>query len=121
MKFLVVKYCHAGFCCLICEKVMNLPLTTPCAHNFCKPCLETAFAGQTFAKERVCQNGRKLRSQKNVLKCPACPTDISEFLQNPQVYVKLHEQKFPTLILPKKSRVPLNDICMIFWKRDSGI
>ncbi|KAI3455158.1 hypothetical protein Pfo_011821 [Paulownia fortunei] len=74
-----------GFCCLICEKVMNLPLTTPCAHNFCKPCLENAFAGQTFSKERVCQNGRKLRSQKNVLKCPACPTDISEFLQNPQV------------------------------------
>ncbi|KAK9076232.1 hypothetical protein SSX86_004565 [Deinandra increscens subsp. villosa] len=24
------------FCCLICHKVMNLPLTTPCAHNFCK-------------------------------------------------------------------------------------
>ncbi|KAL0415529.1 UNVERIFIED_CONTAM: E3 ubiquitin-protein ligase ORTHRUS 2 [Sesamum latifolium] len=80
-----------GFSCLICEKVMNLPLTTPCAHNFCKPCLENAFAGQTFSKERVCQNGRKLRSQKNVMKCPACPTDISEFLQNPQVNRELME------------------------------
>ncbi|KAL0318984.1 UNVERIFIED_CONTAM: E3 ubiquitin-protein ligase ORTHRUS 2 [Sesamum angustifolium] len=80
-----------GFSCLICEKVMNLPLTTPCAHNFCKPCLENAFAGKTFSKERVCQNGRKLRSQKNVMKCPACPTDISEFLQNPQVNRELME------------------------------
>ncbi|PIN05843.1 Histone-lysine N-methyltransferase [Handroanthus impetiginosus] len=80
-----------GFRCLICEKVMNLPLTTPCAHNFCKHCLENAFAGQTSKKDRVCQNGRKLRSQKNVLKCPACPTDISEFLQNPQVNREIME------------------------------
>ncbi|CAA0816494.1 E3 ubiquitin-protein ligase ORTHRUS 2 [Striga hermonthica] len=74
-----------GFCCLVCKNVMNQPLTTPCAHNFCKPCLEKQFAGQTFSKERVCHNGRKLRSQRNILNCPACPTDISEFLQNPQV------------------------------------
>ncbi|KAL6576479.1 hypothetical protein OROHE_000260 [Orobanche hederae] len=80
-----------GFCCLICNKVMNLPLTTPCAHNFCKPCLENKFAGQTFSKERVCHNGRKLRSQKNILNCPACPTDISEFLQNPQVNREIME------------------------------
>ncbi|CAA3025756.1 E3 ubiquitin- ligase ORTHRUS 2-like [Olea europaea subsp. europaea] len=80
-----------GFCCLICEKVLNLPLTTPCAHNFCKPCLEDAFAGKTFTKERMCQNGRKLRSRKNVMKCPACPTDISDYLQNPQVNRELME------------------------------
>ncbi|KAL6559708.1 E3 ubiquitin-protein ligase ORTHRUS 2 [Orobanche gracilis] len=80
-----------GFCCLICNKVMNLPLTTPCAHNFCKPCLENKFVGQTFSKERICHNGRKLRSQKNILNCPACPTDISEFLQNPQVNREIME------------------------------
>ncbi|KAH6821234.1 Zinc finger RING family protein [Perilla frutescens var. hirtella] len=80
-----------GFCCLICKKVMNLPLTTPCAHNFCKPCLENAFAGQSFSKERVCNNGRRLRSQKNVLKCPSCPTDISEFLKSPQVNREIME------------------------------
>ncbi|KAL3631749.1 E3 ubiquitin-protein ligase ORTHRUS 2 [Castilleja foliolosa] len=74
-----------GFSCLICDKVMNLPLTTPCAHNFCKPCLESKFVGQAFSKERVCHNGRKLRSQKNVLKCPVCSFDISDFLQNPRV------------------------------------
>ncbi|KAL8456899.1 hypothetical protein ACS0TY_034943 [Phlomoides rotata] len=80
-----------GFCCLICEKVMSLPLTTPCAHNFCKPCLETAFAGKTSAKERICHNGRKLRSQKIELKCPACPTDISDFLKDPQVNREIME------------------------------
>nr|XP_043606568.1 E3 ubiquitin-protein ligase ORTHRUS 2-like [Erigeron canadensis] len=73
------------FCCLICHKVMNLPLTTPCAHNFCKSCLENAFAGQTFIKERNCEGRRTLRAQKNIMKCPTCSNDISEYLQNPQV------------------------------------
>uniref|UniRef100_A0A5B7AQV8 RING-type E3 ubiquitin transferase n=1 Tax=Davidia involucrata TaxID=16924 RepID=A0A5B7AQV8_DAVIN len=73
------------FSCLLCRKVMTLPLTTPCAHNFCKPCLEGAFVGQTFMRERTCTGGRTLRSQKNVMKCPSCQIDISEFLQNPQV------------------------------------
>ncbi|KAD3641894.1 hypothetical protein E3N88_31118 [Mikania micrantha] len=73
------------FCCLICHKVMNLPLTTPCAHNFCKSCLQDAFAGQTFIKERNCEGRRTLRAQKNIMKCPSCTNDISEYLQNPQV------------------------------------
>nr|ADR79438.1 VARIANT IN METHYLATION-like protein [Liriodendron tulipifera] len=74
-----------GFSCLLCHKVMTLPLTTPCAHNFCKPCLEGAFAGRAFVRERTRVGGRSLRAQKNVMKCPSCPTDISDFLQNPQV------------------------------------
>ncbi|KAG9148879.1 hypothetical protein Leryth_024640 [Lithospermum erythrorhizon] len=74
-----------GFTCLLCHEVLTLPLTTPCAHNFCKCCLEKAFAGQSSTKERTCHNGRKLRAQKIVLKCPTCDYDISEFLQNPQV------------------------------------
>ncbi|KAK9076231.1 hypothetical protein SSX86_004564 [Deinandra increscens subsp. villosa] len=73
------------FCCLICHKVMNLPLTTPCAHNFCKSCLQDTFAGQTFIKERNCEGRRTLRAQKNIMKCPSCTNDISEYLQNPQV------------------------------------
>ncbi|OVA17365.1 zinc finger protein [Macleaya cordata] len=73
------------FSCLLCRKVMTLPLTTPCAHNFCKPCLEGAFAGQAFVRERTCEGRRTLRAQKTVMNCPSCPTDISEFLQNPQV------------------------------------
>ncbi|KAJ7957167.1 E3 ubiquitin-protein ligase ORTHRUS 2-like [Quillaja saponaria] len=72
------------FSCLICRKVMVLPVTIPCAHNFCKLCLEGAFAGQSFVRDRS-RGGRSLRSQKNVMKCPFCPTDISDFLQNLQV------------------------------------
>ena len=63
---------------------MELPLTTPCAHNFCKACLEGAFAGQSHVKERK-SGGRTLRAQNNVMKCPSCKQDIAEFLQNPQV------------------------------------
>ncbi|KAJ7962104.1 E3 ubiquitin-protein ligase ORTHRUS 2-like [Quillaja saponaria] len=72
------------FSCLTCRKVMVQPVTTPCAHNFCKLCLEGAYAGQTFVRDRS-RGGRSLRSQKNVMKCPSCPFDISDFLQNLQV------------------------------------
>ncbi|CAN4124126.1 unnamed protein product [Withania somnifera] len=75
----------AEFCCLLCREVMNHPLTTPCAHNFCKTCLEGAFAGQSFTRQRTCEGRRTLRAQKNIMKCPSCPTDISDFLQNPQI------------------------------------
>ncbi|KAF6141129.1 hypothetical protein GIB67_006574 [Kingdonia uniflora] len=65
---------------------MTLYLTIPCAHNFCKPCLEDAFIRQTFVRERTFHGSRRpLRTQKNVMKCPSCPTDISDFLQKPQV------------------------------------
>ncbi|KAL1823266.1 hypothetical protein ACET3Z_010044 [Daucus carota] len=72
------------FSCLLCKNVMTLPVTTPCAHNFCKSCLEGKFAGQSFTRERS-RGGRTLRSQKNTMTCPACPTDISDFLQNAQI------------------------------------
>ncbi|RDX75256.1 E3 ubiquitin-protein ligase ORTHRUS 2, partial [Mucuna pruriens] len=73
------------FGCQICRKVLAFPLTTPCAHNFCKACLEGAFSGQSFIRNRACQGGRTLRTQKNVMKCPSCSNDIADFLQNPQV------------------------------------
>lgn len=72
------------FSCILCREVMNHPLTTPCAHNFCKACLEGAFEGQSFTRQRTCEGRRTLRAQKNIMKCPSCPTDISDFLQNPQ-------------------------------------
>ncbi|OIW16451.1 hypothetical protein TanjilG_19167 [Lupinus angustifolius] len=73
------------FACQICRKVMCNPLTTPCAHNFCKACLEGAFSGQSFIRKRAVQSGRSLRAQKNIMKCPSCQNDIAEYLQNPQV------------------------------------
>ncbi|KAL6177710.1 hypothetical protein ACLB2K_049234 [Fragaria x ananassa] len=72
------------FSCLLCREVMTLPMTTPCAHNFCKLCLEGAFTGKSLVRERN-RGGRTLRTQKNIMSCPSCPTDISDFLQNPQV------------------------------------
>ncbi|KAB1200817.1 E3 ubiquitin-protein ligase ORTHRUS 2 [Morella rubra] len=48
-------------------------------------CLEGAFSGKsTFVRERS-TGGRVLRSQRNVMSCPSCSTDVSDFLQNPQV------------------------------------
>lgn len=75
-----------GFSCGICKKVMQYPITTPCAHNFCKACLQGAFAGKSLMRERS-QGGRSLRAQKNVKTCPfpLCTTDIADFLENPQV------------------------------------
>ncbi|KAJ3683255.1 hypothetical protein LUZ60_013482 [Juncus effusus] len=79
------------FSCSICKKVMTQPLTTPCAHNFCKECLLGSYADKSFVRERTREGGRTLRAQKIVKKCPSCPTDISEFLQNPQVNRELND------------------------------
>ncbi|WJX72090.1 RING-type E3 ubiquitin transferase [Trifolium repens] len=73
------------FGCNICHNVLVFPLTTPCAHNFCKTCLEDTFSGQSYIKKRVYENGRTLRSLKNIIRCPSCSNDIADFLQNPQV------------------------------------
>lgn len=80
----------AEFSCHICRKLMAFPLTTPCAHNFCKACLEGAFTGKSFMRQRTCEGRRMLRAQKNVMKCPSCSTDIADFLQNPQVSLADH-------------------------------
>ena len=74
---------YAEFGCSICRKVIQEPLTTPCGHNFCKTCLLGAFDSQSI-RERS-RGGRTLRAQKIVKKCPSCPTDICDFLENPQV------------------------------------
>lgn len=85
-KFELRNVLHfAEFSCLICRKVLSQPLTTPCAHNFCKACLEGKFAGKTYIRRTNCEGRRSLRARKNIMKCPSCPNDISDFLQNPQV------------------------------------
>ena len=76
--------CPAEFACSICQEVIKEPLTTPCAHNFCKTCLLGAYDSQSSMRERS-RGGRTLWAQKIVKKCPSCPTDICDFLVNPQV------------------------------------
>ncbi|XP_026440274.1 E3 ubiquitin-protein ligase ORTHRUS 2-like isoform X2 [Papaver somniferum] len=78
------------FKCQLCRQVMSDPLTTPCAHNYCKHCLEAFFVGQSSVRKRSYQ-GRTLRAQKTIMKCPLCTTDLSEFLENPQVNRELME------------------------------
>ncbi|MFS7908171.1 putative transcription factor C2H2 family [Helianthus anomalus] len=68
------------FTCLSCHRVMDAPVTTPCAHNFCISCLSY----QSSSSE-----ARVLRSQKNSMKCPSCTTDISNFLFKPQENTEL--------------------------------
>ncbi|XP_062196443.1 E3 ubiquitin-protein ligase ORTHRUS 2-like [Phragmites australis] len=72
------------FGCSICRDVIKEPLTTPCGHNFCKTCLLGAYDSKSSMRERS-RGGRTLRAQKIVKKCPSCPTDICDFLENPQV------------------------------------
>ncbi|KMZ66058.1 E3 ubiquitin-protein ligase ORTHRUS 1 [Zostera marina] len=71
-------------CCEICNEVMQSPVTTPCAHNFCKACLLNSYTDLSFSMDRSC-GGRTLRSKKPVNNCPICPTNITDFLENPQV------------------------------------
>ncbi|KAL4384243.1 hypothetical protein GQ457_15G007100 [Hibiscus cannabinus] len=84
------KRLQKEFGCGICEQVLDMPITTPCGHNFCKCCLEGAFAGKSTVRERKA-GGRSLRSQKNVMKCPAaaCTFDLSDYLNNFQVNIEL--------------------------------
>ncbi|KAI3830514.1 hypothetical protein MKW98_030677, partial [Papaver atlanticum] len=58
-------------------EVTTLTLTAPCAHNFCKPCLENVFAGKTFFREVF--SWRALKAQNAIMKCPLCLMDLSEF------------------------------------------
>lgn len=73
------------FSCSLCKKVLTLPISTPCGHNFCKSCIEDLFAGTQDVRERTTVSGRSLRTQKIVKKCPSCQGDINDFLVNPQV------------------------------------
>ncbi|KAK3120235.1 hypothetical protein QOZ80_9AG0684120 [Eleusine coracana subsp. coracana] len=86
----VVEMLLKEFGCSICRKVLKEPLTTPCAHNFCKTCLLGTYDSQSSMRERS-RGGRTLRAQKIVKKCPSCPNDICDFLENPQINREMME------------------------------
>jgi E3 ubiquitin-protein ligase UHRF1 len=74
--------------CGLCKEVMVQPVTTPCDHSFCRPCLESKFGQQGFEvnpKEK--SHGRSLRIRTTIMECPnrLCNYNIASFLRSCQV------------------------------------
>jgi len=44
----LTEYVETQFCCIICQDVVFQPVTTPCLHNVCKPCLDRSFKAEVF-------------------------------------------------------------------------
>ncbi|KAL3878130.1 hypothetical protein ACJMK2_030501 [Sinanodonta woodiana] len=51
------------FNCICCQEVVLKPITTQCAHNFCKACLQRSFKAGVYS-------------------CPACRTDLEKDLNS---------------------------------------
>ncbi|KAL0024465.1 hypothetical protein WJX77_007093 [Trebouxia sp. C0004] len=73
------------FMCKLCSGVLSEPVSAPCGHHFCRPCLDKHFQGQGEVLNRGARAGRTLRVQKVVKPCPTCKADIADFLANSQV------------------------------------
>ncbi|KAJ1388571.1 Zinc finger, RING-type [Sesbania bispinosa] len=69
-KMSIKEQLRKGFSCQICKHVMDSPVTTPCGHNFCKSCLEGAFAGLKGVieslKAKVEENGETLEASEDI-------------------------------------------------------
>eukprot|EP00092_Neocalanus_flemingeri_P020389 GFUD01022087.1.p1 GENE.GFUD01022087.1~~GFUD01022087.1.p1 ORF type:complete len:755 (-),score=252.74 GFUD01022087.1:131-2395(-) len=44
----LTDYVEDIFCCIICQDIVFKPVTTPCSHNVCLPCLERSFSAGVF-------------------------------------------------------------------------
>lgn len=73
--------------CGICKNVLRLPVTAPCTHSFCKPCLDVKFGGLDFEVDAGIKTGRSLRIRKVNMPCPCsgCKADLADFLKTAQV------------------------------------
>ena len=69
-----------SFACKLCGNVLNQPTTTPCGHSFCLACLRAAFQSTATVRPRAVASGRAMRPLRDVKPCPACKTDIADFL-----------------------------------------
>ncbi|EFN57966.1 hypothetical protein CHLNCDRAFT_20354 [Chlorella variabilis] len=72
------------FACGICKNVPTEPVSTPCGHNFCMPCLEKKFGGIADEIDAGAATGRSLRVRKVLKPCPTCKVDICDFLKTAQ-------------------------------------
>lgn len=71
--------------CGVCKGVLCEPVSAPCGHSFCKPCLDAKFGGQAFEHDAGAATGRSLRIRKVVMPCPCCKGDLADFLRTAQV------------------------------------
>lgn len=71
--------------CGVCQEILKHPVSAPCGHNFCKPCLDLTFGGQEFEHDAGAATGRSLRIRKVVMPCPCCKNDLADFLRTAQV------------------------------------
>ena len=71
--------------CGLCKSVLQEPVSAPCGHSFCKPCLDVKFGGQAFEHDAGAATGRSLRIRRVVMPCPCCKGDLADFLRTAQV------------------------------------
>lgn len=73
--------------CGICKNVLVRPVSAPCSHAFCKPCLDTKFGDQAFEVGTGVMTGRSMRIRKVPMPCPCkgCTADLGDFLKTAQV------------------------------------
>lgn len=73
--------------CGLCKQVMLQPVTTPCDHSFCRPCLTNKFGEQGFEVDPKAKSGRSLRIRTTIMECPSryCTYNIAHFLRTARV------------------------------------
>jgi E3 ubiquitin-protein ligase UHRF1 len=96
------------FKCRLCARTLTDPLSTPCGHNFCKPCLTARFAGiaDTTAARAPGDgvSGRSMRVRAIPKPCPACKADCAEFMKTAQVNVAMAETIAKLAAVAEKAR-----------------
>jgi len=60
----MTEFVESQFGCIICQDVVFQPVTTPCLHNACKPCLDRSFKAEVFS-------------------CPSCRGDLGKEYEKP--------------------------------------
>ncbi len=56
------------FQCKLCSGVLQQPISTPCGHHFCKPCIEQAFKVTSLPRARP----KRDPSHRRGVKCALC-------------------------------------------------
>ncbi|PSC72511.1 E3 ubiquitin-ligase ORTHRUS 2-like [Micractinium conductrix] len=77
------------FACGLCKNVMLEPISTPCGHNFCKPCLDKKYGGIADEVDAGAATGRSLRVRKTLKPCPTCKVDICDFLKSARANLEM--------------------------------